>query len=127
MLEQAIKKLQEEMSKNKDNQAIQAVGNFLIDHIRQNHDDAEKITTDKKSITGAMDYMKEKARKKAKNGYAVIVPDEGLKIVMDYFGIKSGLENAKNVSESAPNVPKPKESVQKPNESAFDIDIDDLL
>ncbi len=124
MLEKAIKKIQDEIAKNKDNPAIKAVGEFLIDHIHSHPEDAEKIMTNKKSITGAMDCMKEKAHKKAKNGYAVIAPNEGLKIVMDYFCIEN---NAKTVSKPVEGAPKSKESAQKSNESVFDIDLDDLL
>lgn len=127
MLERAIKKIQDEIAKNKDNPAIKVVGDFLIVQIQSHPEDAEKIMTEKKTVAGAMDFMKEKARKKQKNGYAVIDPDEGLKIVMDYFGIKGALEDAKTVLKPAKSVSKPKETVPKPAESAFDIDLDDLL
>lgn len=127
MLNQAVQKLQDEIKKNKGNPAIMAVGEFLIGHLKQNSQDAKKIMQDKTTITGAMDDMKKHAQKKQKNGYAVIAPEEGFKIVMDYFGISSAGKTTKSVIKQAPHVPESPESVHKTVKAAFGIDLDDLL
>ena len=49
---------------------------------------AEKVLEEKKSLQGAFDNMKKIARARAKNGCAYIPPEEGFRIIRDYYKIE---------------------------------------
>ena len=111
MLEKAIEKLRQEMDASKEPYII-FVGQYMIDHIKGRPADAAAIMAAGKTITGSLSVMKENARKKAKGGCAIFTPDEGLAIVMEYYGLQGANQTA---------TPKP-EPTRK-----IDIDIDELL
>lgn len=118
MLKQAIKKLEDEIKKNKDNPYIKFIGDYLIQYVKDNPDSVEKIMAEGKTLVGSFEDMKNKARSKAKNNCAVFTPEEGFKIVMDYYGIKAIIKN-----QGIPIQP----VLDHQTKDDFDIDLDDLL
>ena len=115
MYQQAVLKLQSEIEQSKNNPYVQVVGSFLLGHLESNHQDAEKIMTVDKTITKSLDEMQKAAAKKKVGNYAVLTDQEGLGIVLKYFGI-----------DSAVNIPVPAAVPQK-SKVDFDISLDDLL
>lgn len=87
MLKEAISKLKQEIENNQGNAYIKYVGEYLVDYINKNSQHAEKIIEEEKSIAGSLDYMKSEAEKNAKDGMAMLTPQEGFKAVLDYYGI----------------------------------------
>lgn len=132
MLEKAIEKIKSEMDQNKNNDYVQCVGEFLIDHVEENPVDAEKILSQDKTITKSYDEIEKEAKKKQKNNRAVIVPQEGFNIVMKYFGIKADFSKVNKVIETKMKVSAPEVKVKPQEESCkssidFDVNLDDLL
>ncbi|MCJ7839959.1 hypothetical protein MUB24_03330 [Lederbergia sp. NSJ-179] len=82
-----MKKLQDEMKKA-NNPYVTLIGDYLLDHLRFNPGDADKINAKDKSIQGSLDAMKKAAEKKKVGNMAVLTDEEGFSIVCDYFGIK---------------------------------------
>lgn len=131
MSEQAIEKLQSEMTKNSDNSYIQAVGEFLLQHLNVNPAAAEKVMTADKSIEKSLDEMRKAAGKKKRVGNCAVLTDqEGFAVVLKYFGIDAVVQAAAPVSKNT--VPIPEKVVQSSNASSksaidFDIKLEDLL
>lgn len=48
---------------------------------------AEKILDKKKTLKGCLGHMRGIAQKKAVHGFACIPPEEGFKIIREYYGI----------------------------------------
>lgn len=118
MLNQAIKKIQDEIKKEQKGGVsvyVNLIGNYLIKHISKNPSDAEKIIVDGKTITGSLKMMEAEARKKKVGNMAILTPEEGFKIVFDYFGIKNGTI-----------IGEPKQDIPSKSNS-LDISLDDLL
>ncbi|AVK84426.1 hypothetical protein C3943_13030 [Lysinibacillus sp. B2A1] len=89
MVEQAMAKLQAELRVNGVHPYVSAIGNFLMDHIKDNPSAAEKIMTKDKTIVGSMKAMSKIAEKQKVDNCAVLTPEQGYKAVLDYFGIKT--------------------------------------
>ena len=87
MLEKAIKKIKDEMGKDK-NQYVQVVGGFLLEYVANDPTAAEKILDDKKTIASSLNVMMKEAEKKRVGNGAVLAYEEGLDIVLKYFDIK---------------------------------------
>lgn len=87
MLEQAIAKLKAEMEANKTNAYVQAIGQFLIEHVKSNPASAEKIMANSKTVAGSLDAMRKEAEKKRTGNFAILTPQEGFSIALEYFGI----------------------------------------
>jgi hypothetical protein len=122
MSAKAIEKLQSEMTKNNTNSYIQAVGEFLLQHLESNPQDADKILTTDKAIGKSLDEMRKVAAKKKDGNCAVLTDQEGFAIVMQYFGIK-GAPVVMAAPTAAPiSVP----TLEKPTPS-FDVRLEDLL
>ncbi len=51
-------------------------------------DVADKILNESKSLKGCFEKMKSIAQKRAKNNCAYVPPEEGFRIIRDYYGIK---------------------------------------
>lgn len=115
MKEKAIKKLQDEMSKN-TNPYVQVVGNFLLQHLELHPEAAEKILASDKTVLKSLDEMRKEAEKKKVGNCAVLTDQEGFAIVLKYFGI----EAAGNIQSKPALAPK------KPDID-FDVKLDDLL
>lgn len=89
MLDKAIEKLKEEIDKNKNNFYIQVVGEFLLQHLDSNPQDAEKVLTEGKTILKSLNEMKKEAEKKKVGNCAVLTDQEGFNVVLKYFGINA--------------------------------------
>ena len=87
MLNEAIKKLEDEMKLDPSNDYLKYVGDYLIEYLKKNSRHADKILQEGKTIKGSLDFMKNIARKKAVNGMAMLTPEEGFKAVLDYYEI----------------------------------------
>ncbi|MGG4506367.1 hypothetical protein ABEW77_10995 [Heyndrickxia sporothermodurans] len=111
----AIEKLQNEMNEHKDDAYIQAIGQFLIQQIEKIESAAEAILTTDKTVKKSLEVMKNEAKRKAVNGFAIFTPDEGFALVLKYFDIKT----------EKIEVPEVKLSVKKA--SRFDVKLDDFL
>ncbi|MBE0451966.1 MAG: hypothetical protein IBX70_14155 [Clostridia bacterium] len=88
MLNEAIKKIQDEIDSEKNNHYVQYVGKYMIEHLNKNQGYAENILDESKSIKGSLKKMEEEAKKVKQGNMAMFTPDEGLKIVLEYFNIK---------------------------------------
>jgi len=111
MLQQALKRIQAEVNDSKKKE-LAFVGGQLMKYVRENPDKAALFTAEGKSIKGSFEAMRKAAEKVKVGNMAVLDPDEGMAIVMEYYGIKQ-------------DKPEP-EPEQKP-EVSFDISLDDLL
>jgi hypothetical protein len=88
MVEKAMEKIRTEMEQNKGNGYIQFVGQALLDRLRDIPNNAAAILTEGKTIAKSLDAMAAEAKKKPRFGNcAMITPDEGMKVVLGYFGI----------------------------------------
>lgn len=122
MLDKAIEKLKKEMEQHKNNGYVQYVGQSLIEYIKKDPAAAAIINaaTDK-SIIKSLDAMEAEARKMPRTGNVVMLtPDEGMKVVLKYFGI---IEPQIMPSQGQVNTIAEKSSTG----SEFDIKLEDLL
>ena len=87
MTSAAIEKLKTEMESKQDNGYVQYVGNFLIERLAKHPEEADKVLLEEKTILGSLEAMRNEASKVKQNNIAMFTPDEGFKIVMNYFGI----------------------------------------
>lgn len=87
MQEQALTKLRNEMANNKANTYVQVIGEFLLQYVADNPNSAEKILGEKKTIVDSLNAMHKEAEKKKQNNVAVLTDEEGMTIVLRYFGI----------------------------------------
>jgi hypothetical protein len=124
MLEKAIRKIETEMDQNKKNSYVQIVGGFLLQHLNNNPEAAEKMLQEGKTLVKSLDEMKKAAEKKRVGNCAVLTDEEGFAVVLQYFGV-----DGKELVET----PKDKNVVQFPAPAVkrssvdFDVDLDDLL
>jgi hypothetical protein len=88
MLNEAIKKIQDEIEAEKKNSYVQYVGKYMIEYLNKNNGYAQNILDETKSIKGSLQHMEAEAKKIKQGNMAMFSPDEGLKIVLEYFGIK---------------------------------------
>jgi len=117
-MEQAVKKLQDEIAGSQNNPYIQVIGNFLIQHVQANPGTAEKILENGKSIAKSLEAMKNEARKKISNGMAMLTDEEGYAIVLKYYGIDGQhIQPVRAVQDVRP----------EPEASRFDVKLDDFL
>lgn len=117
-MENAVKRLQDEIDSSKNNPYVKVVGEFLIGHIQANPSEASKVMVADKTIAKSIEAMSAAARKKAVNGMAMLTDSEGFAIVLKYFGI-SGRAAVK----ATPEVTKEMFS-DKP---AFSLSLDEVL
>ncbi|WP_297634720.1 Cas9 inhibitor AcrIIA9 family protein [uncultured Clostridium sp.] len=89
-MEEAIKKIKEEMEKNKRDLFVLQTGNHILLQIETNAVAAKEIVEGKKSIEGALKYLRNEAKKRAKTmDTCVIMTDaEGFGIINKYFGFE---------------------------------------
>lgn len=120
-MNEAIKKLQSEMDANKSRLYIQVIGGFLLGHLSQHPEDAEKIMTADKTIAKSFDAMRTEAEKKKSGNCAVLTDQEGFVIVLKYFGINGAPATVPEIKVMAAQTPQPEPT------KAFDISLEDLL
>ncbi|MNI25923.1 hypothetical protein D3C73_796020 [compost metagenome] len=111
MLQQALQKIGTEISAEKKNKYLPAVGSFLINHLRNNPQDANKIMTEGKTIAGSLNAMKDEAKKNQDNGIGMLADEEAFNIVLKYYGVPVA-EPERGTIAKAVN---------------FDISLDDLM
>jgi hypothetical protein len=114
MSAEAISKINIEIEKEKSNQYVKVIGEFLIGHLATDPSSAEKIMAKDKTIAGSLTAMQTEAKKKQHGGMAMLTDIEGFAIVLKYYGI----EGAASVAPAAP-VPKPT--------ADFNVSLDDYL
>lgn len=85
-MEKAIEKLEAEIKDSKEHYVVM-VGKCMIDHIKNNPADAAAIMVEGKTIAGSLIFMQDKAMKNIANGCAMFTPDEGISIIMEYYGL----------------------------------------
>ena len=86
LLKQALAKIEAEIKESKEHYVVM-VGQCMIDHIKNNPADAAAIMVEGKTIAGSLAFMKEKARNNAADRFAMFTPDEGISIIMEYYGL----------------------------------------
>lgn len=123
MLEKAIEKLKREMEQEKDNAYTQVVGGYLIKFLNKNQGAAERFLAEDKTIAKSLEQMRTEASKKKKNNFAMFTLEEGLEIVLQYFGIntKPEIEVQEPTFEYKEVAPKENKKVD------FDIRLEDFL
>ena len=89
---EAIQKIKSEMTQNNTNSYIQIVGEFLLQHLYLNVQDAKKILDDDKTIGKSFNEMKKEAEKKKIANCTVLTEQEGFTVVLKYFGIDEKAE-----------------------------------
>lgn len=122
MIDKASEKIKQEIEKEK-NPYVQVVGEFLLQHIGQNPQDAEKLLANDKTILKSLDEMKKVAEKKKVGNVAVLTDQEGFEVVLKYFEIGT---------KPVQIVKKPSEFVNQTSKNVtesidFDVKLDDFL
>jgi hypothetical protein len=119
MLNDARTKIQTEMDQNASDQYIQVIGDFILQHLEANPGDAAKIMQADKTIAKSFNELEKAARARKNNkSYAMIPPQEGLTIVLKYFGIQG---------EAIVTSPAPLAPVLEKKSVDFDVRLEDLL
>lgn len=122
MIEDAIKKIREEMEKSKT-PYIQAIGNYLLKQIEINKDAAEKIVAGEKTIEKSLKEVEKVARTKVVQGCAVLEDKEVFAIVSQYYGFEAEQPNMTVVVNEEVKPPVSKE----PKNKNFNVDLNSLL
>lgn len=89
MVEQAMAKLQAELRVDGVHPYVSAIGNFLLDFLKDNPTEAEKIMVKDKTIVGSMKALRKEGEKVKVDNCAILTPEQGYEIVLGYFGIKT--------------------------------------
>ena len=91
MIQNAIAKLKTEIEQSKNNQFVQVVGEFLLDHLNKFPQDAEKIMVIDKTVAKSIDELWRVARGRKVGNSAGMYGEEVMAIVFKYFGIESAV------------------------------------
>lgn len=102
MIDKAIAKITEEMMKTSD-PTIQCIEEYLT-KICTTADIAEKLLDPGKNIKGAVNVMREVARKRAVHGAGCVPPEEGFRIVDEYFGITEEMKSRAKQDQDTINI-----------------------
>lgn len=124
-MEQAVKKLQDEITGSQNNPYIQVIGNFLIQHVQANPECVEKIMEKGKSISKSLEAMKNEALKKQSNGMAMLTDAEGYAIVLKYFGIDGNPVPMNAIGSPGKSTSTPQ--MQFERENSFHVTLDEFL
>lgn len=114
--EEAENKIRNEMN-NKEGY-VQIISQYLLSLVEQSEENAEAVLKNDCSIKKSIDAMKAEAKKKSKNGIAVMTDEEGFKIIRKYYCIGIDKETSKVINLDAH---------RKEPEVALDIDLDSFL
>ncbi|MEC1716635.1 hypothetical protein [Schinkia azotoformans] len=118
-VKQAIEKIKAEMEKEK-NSYVQVVGQFLLQHLESNPEDAVKVLTEDKSIMKSLQAMRKEAEKKKFDNFAMLTPQEGFQFILAYYGIEGDVATVPAPT-AVPSTP------AKPTNDEFNVSLDDLL
>lgn len=123
-MEEAIKKIKEEMEKNKGEVCIVETGKYVLEQIKTNREAGKKIATGEKTIEGALEYLGMELYKRAKKGTTrgMIHHTEGFVIMNNYFEFKN-IQSEMIVEEKVEEDHKENKVIKVD----FDIELDDLL
>lgn len=100
MIDKAIEKINAEMQKNPSDPYTEIIGHYVIDRC-MDETAAAKVCADKKTLKGAMDAVKNRARKTATGGVAVLLPCHVFDEVNKYFGLPLDLAAQQKVMSTA--------------------------
>ena len=93
-MEKAIDAIRDEMAGKAKDLNVQYVGEQLTKHIMAHPADAPKFYAEGKNIEGALKkleaYAQKHMQKNGNTGLACIDPEEGMRIILEYYGIKVG-------------------------------------
>lgn len=128
MLSDAVTKLKSEIADSK-NPAVQVIGQFLLQHVEQNPEDAACILKTDKSIVKSLEAMRKVAEKKRVGNMAVLSDDEGFAIVLNYFKDEGATPPAPENKRPAETSSQEEHVETKPpaKEVDEDFDFDELL
>lgn len=90
MIDEAIEKINAEMQKNPSDPYTEIIGHYVIDRC-MDEAFAAKVCADKKTLKGAMEAVKGRAKKTASGGVAVLLPCHVFDEVDKYFGLPTDL------------------------------------
>ncbi|SDW97767.1 hypothetical protein SAMN04489725_12527 [Alicyclobacillus hesperidum] len=85
MYEKAVEKITLEMNANEHHPYVQVIGRFLLAHLEQHPEHAERILAEGKTILKSLDAMRRYAETKRVGNVAVISDADGFGIVLQYF------------------------------------------
>lgn len=123
MLENAIKKIKDEMEKE-NNPYVKVIGKYLLGVLKDNESAAEKILTEDKTIMKSLKEMEKEAQKVKVGNMGFLTDEEGYAIVLKYFDITK----EKNESINNENVIDFKsKKIEKQEEDILSISLDDYL
>lgn len=120
-MENAIKKINDEMQKQPDNQCLEIIGQYIIDRC-SSQEDADKVNKDDKSLSGAFKAIEEFARKKATAGCAVIKDNDIFDAIDEYFGFSVNEEIRRKTKYEIDGG-----AVQKPNHPKINLNFENLI
>lgn len=86
-MEEAIKKINEEMQKDPNNTYMEIIGHYLIDRAAVEPMVAAAINKPERTLKGAMGEILKVAQKKKKGNVAVLLPSEVFDTIDKYFVI----------------------------------------
>lgn len=116
--ENAVDRLRDELAKKHDDPNIQFLGEYLTGRLSADHGLADKLAADGKSIDGALNAIRDYARKIQKNNRACVPDAKGFAIACEYYGIpKDGEKPHTQTSAHA----------QGPAKADDELDLDALL
>lgn len=122
MLNKAIKKINDEIEKEK-NPYVKVIGEYLLKVIADNEGAAEKILAADKTIMKSLEAMRKAAEKNKVGNMAMISDEEGFAIVLKYFEIKQ--EKKKDINNK--KVIDFKAKKEEKEEDIFNVSLDDYL
>lgn len=126
MHDQAINKINDEMTASKNNPCVQVVGAFLLQHLAAHPEAANAIMVEGKTVAKSLDEMRKVAEGRKHGNCAVLTDQEGFAVVLKYFGI----EGSAAKGETIPMTPSPvtvKQPLVPSPRAAFSVSLDDLL
>lgn len=85
MIEKAIEKIKREMSENKEDSYIQAIGDYLLKQVEINIDAVKKILSNDKSIRGSLEEIERILKKNTKTRCVCLSDKEVFKMVREYY------------------------------------------
>lgn len=114
-MQDAIAKLRAEM-KGHPNPYVAGLGEFLINHIEGNPQDAEKFLEQGKTYDGVWESMMEAVKQKEPyKGCVMFMPDEMCAVILQYFGIQGA-----TVTLTTP-------TPERPSDDDLDVNLTDFL
>ena len=122
-MDEALKKINEEMQKNPDDLYTEIVGHYIIDRCGD-QSVAAKVAKPDKSLSGAMGMIMRAARNKTKSNVAVLTPAEVFGAVDRYLGIpEDKTAQAAAMVSAGGSV----QSAPAPDRGRVDLDLADFL